>query len=62
MTAQFHEYLILDGEETSMAFCPPIPVDNPRITTLNNEQARASNRLAFSTACWRGYIGTWEIK
>jgi len=25
MTAQFHENLILDGEDTSMAYCPPLP-------------------------------------
>jgi hypothetical protein len=55
MTAQMHEKLILEGEATTMAFCPPIPFDNPRIVL--NEQQRI-----MSTGCWRGYIGTWELE
>jgi hypothetical protein len=54
MTAQMHEKLILNGDETSMAFCPPIPVANPRISE--------NKRFGINTACWRGYRGTWEIK
>jgi len=34
MTAQIHELLIYEGEETSMAFCPPIPMEHPRVTVL----------------------------
>ena len=34
MTAQIHELLIYEGEETSMAFCPPIPMDHPRVKVL----------------------------
>lgn len=56
MTAQIHEKLILEGKETSMAFCPPIPTDHPRIT------ASTSSGLSSMSACWRGYIGTWELK
>lgn len=55
MTAQVHEGLILDGVKTSMAFCPPLPKDNPRLIELNGNQG-------LSTACWRGYRGSWEIK
>ena len=55
MTAQVHERLIFDGEETSMACCPPLPVGNRRIV-------EEDDFLYFSTACWRGYVGTWEIK
>lgn len=63
MTAQVHEHLIFDGEETSMAFCPPIPRDHPRIVELDPEEARpSSSGILFSTACWRQYLGTWEIK
>jgi len=62
MTAQFHEVLILDGEKTSMAFCPPLPEGHPRLMEVSREEAAASNSLVFSTACWRQYIGTWEIK
>lgn len=54
MTAQFHEILILEGNKTSMACCPPLPENDPRITR--------SPETTISSACWRGYIGTWEIK
>jgi hypothetical protein len=53
MTAQAHERLILEGKETSMAFCPPLP-DHPRVIPTENR--------ILSTGCWRGYIGTWELK
>ena len=55
MTAQVHEGLILDGVKTSMAFCPPLPKDNPRLIELKGDQG-------LNTACWRGYQGSWEIK
>lgn len=66
MTAQVHEQLILKGEVTSMAFCPPIPEDHPDIISFTTEQMREGqagdlNMLIFSTACWRNYIGTWMI-
>ena len=53
MTAQAHEKLIIDGEQTSMAYCPPLPSDDPRIE--HNPSG------IMSTWCWRGYVGTWEI-
>jgi hypothetical protein len=64
MTAQVHERLILEGEETSMAFCPPLPENHARIRELDSaELERASlPGILTSTACWRGYVGTWEIK
>lgn len=68
MTAQMHENLVLNGEETSMAFCPPLSENNDLIIQLNNEEAEHSikdhkfGKMIFSTACWRGYLGTWEIK
>lgn len=64
MTAQIHENLIFEGEETSMAFCPPIPKNHPRIEEIAMEDAmkEATGTVLFSTACWRGYQGTWEIK
>jgi len=54
MTAQAHEILILEGQKTSMACCPPLPENEPRITK--------SALTMLNSACWRGYIGTWEIK
>jgi hypothetical protein len=64
MTAQIHERLILDGKETSMAFCPPLPEGHSRIYEPNTcETANdKSNFILQSTACWRGYQGTWEIR
>lgn len=62
MTAQVGETLILDGEKTSMAFCPPLPEQHPSIIELEDEDVENDNPLIGSTACWRGYIGTWEIK
>jgi len=65
MTAQIHERLIFEGEETSMAFCPSLPEGHPRISETDlDEDCRngGSIFLVGSTACWRGYQGTWEIK
>jgi hypothetical protein len=62
MTAQVHEKLILDGRETSMAFCPPLPENDSRIILLKDDEIDGHGGIIFSTACWREYIGTWEIK
>jgi hypothetical protein len=68
MTAQMHEKLILEGEHTTMAFCPPIPKDHPQIQVLDNDeldeavQAGDASTMVRSTACWRQYVGTWELK
>ena len=59
MTAQFHENLILDGEKTSMAYCPPLPPENDKRVRLK-EGAKDDDWTC--TACWRGYIATWEIR
>jgi hypothetical protein len=63
VTAQIHELLVLDGEWTSMAFVPPLPRRHPRIATASREkQQAAASPVLYSTACWRGYRGTWEIR
>ena len=65
MTAQIHERLIFDGEDTSMAFCPPLPPGHPRIAEIDPNHRTSddeTSRILYSTACWRGYQGTWEIK
>ena len=64
MTAQVHENLILDGEETTMAFCPPLPKNDPRLVRLTKAEIEQEEHplIIFSTACWRNYIATWEIK
>ncbi len=64
MTAQVHEMLVLDGAKTSMAFCPPIPADHSRVIEIDRAASGVGDSDAFlrSTACWRGYQGSWEIK
>jgi hypothetical protein len=64
MTAQIHEKLIYNGEETSMAFCPPLPEGHPRVMEIDPHSAdyRDEDRILHSTACWRGYQGAWQIR
>lgn len=64
MTAQMHERLIIDGAETSMAFCPPLPEGHARLIAVDPSAAPdpQSSSILYSTACWRQYQGTWEIK
>jgi hypothetical protein len=63
MTAQAHEQLILDGRHTSMAFCPPLPDGHPRLIPATPESITYSDRdVTNSSGCWRGYVGTWEIR
>jgi hypothetical protein len=65
MTAQIHERLKYEGEELSMAYCPPIPLGHPRITEIDVEKRAYDSQdsmILFSTACWRRYQGSWEVK
>lgn len=52
MTAQFREKLIYNGEEYGMAAEPLYPY-------LESKDIKFEST---STACWRGYYGTWEIR
>src|SRR5262249_26489102 len=62
MTAQFHEEVIYEGQELTMASCPDLPVDHPRVSQLKDDQLDIKENIVFfSTACWRGYIGTWMV-
>lgn len=75
MTAQISEVLFWNGKEQAMTCCPPLPVNHPRfiqrdLTEMKAEIASVgqdrSQRLDMaiygSSACWRGYRGTWEIR
>lgn len=64
MTAQIHERLILDGEETTMASCPPLPRGHPRLVEGAPDQPAddEEDTILRSTACWRRYQGVWEIR
>lgn len=61
MTAQAHETLILDGKKASMMTCPRIPEKHPRISQKFHAGGTGGS-FTRSTACWRGYVGTWEIR
>ena len=64
MTAQIREILIIDGAETSMAFCPPLPIGHPRLIDVEPKWPAEPGEsiIVNSTACWRRYQATWEIK
>ena len=62
MTAQIPERLIYEGEELPMTFCPPLPKQDPRIQERSAEELQDCDPIVRSTACWRGYIATWEVR
>ncbi|MCX7113086.1 MAG: hypothetical protein NTX45_23810 [Proteobacteria bacterium] len=63
MTEQYHEVLIFEEVKTTMMFCPPFPENDSRIIKLKDDEIDELHKsFVFSTACWREYIGTWEIK
>ena len=63
MTAQLHENMIYEGRELSMFSFPGFPEDHPRIIELTDKQIWAKGEpRRVSSNCWRGYIGSWEIK
>jgi hypothetical protein len=62
MTAQVHERLILEGEEASMNCDPPLPHDHPRIVLRPYANMREADAIMNSTACWRRYVGAWELR
>ncbi|MBC8767364.1 hypothetical protein H4O18_05105 [Arenibacter sp. BSSL-BM3] len=53
MTAQIKERLLIDGEEYGMATEP--------LAVYLQELQPKPKLILFSTACWRGYIGSWEL-
>ena len=60
MTAQIEEVLILSGKKRMMACCPPLPEGHPCI--VPREPTGRDDGIYSSTACWRGYCGTWVIR
>jgi hypothetical protein len=57
MTAQKHENIIYEGDDFSMYSFPYFPEKHPRIIRLPDDDI-----TIVSSACLRGYIGSWEIK
>ena len=63
LTAQVHENMIYEGQDLSMFSFPGFPEDHPRIIELTDKQIWAKGEpRRVSSNCWRGYIGSWEIK
>jgi hypothetical protein len=66
LTAQVHEKLLLDGVWTSMTSCPSLPIDHSQLRVVDDagrgQPLQDDAAVTHSTACWRGYVGTWEIK
>ena len=54
MTAQAMEKIFINGKEHSMA-------SEPLASYLSNLKVKPK-LFPPSSACWRGYVGTWEIK
>lgn len=63
MTHQRHENMIYEGQEVSMFSFPGFPKNHPRIIKLTDKQIWAKGEpRRVSSNCWRGYLGSWEIK
>ncbi len=63
MTHQLHENIIYEGRDLSMTTCPKVPLDHPRVTELTDKELFAAGQpRVVSSSCWRGYLGSWEIK
>jgi hypothetical protein len=64
MTAQVHEMIRYQGRRMRLASTPHFPADHPRIKILTDEEFRVGifDETIGSTACWRGYIGSWSIR
>ena len=61
MTAQVHEKLILNGKMTTMMSSPLVPVDHEMLKKQRDFQIPDTS-ITRSSACWRKYLGTWEVK
>ena len=60
MTAQFREGIYIDDKIYGMA---SEPLENYLIENFNGKDDGTYPYLVeISTACWRGYIGTWKIE
>lgn len=63
MTAQVHEVLLMEGKRRDMRTVPDLPARHARIVDVPLwEREEAVDAVIDSTACWRQYIGTWEIR
>ena len=56
MTTQVQERIIIEGERYPLINCLSLPKDESII------QIKRKGFIEKSSNCWRGYVGTWEIK
>ena len=56
MTTQVKERIIIDAERYPLINCLSLPEDESII------QIKRKGFIEKSSNCWRGYVGTWEIK
>ena len=56
MTTQVQERIIIEGERYPLINSLSLPEDESII------QIKRKGFIEKSTNCWRGYVGTWEIK
>ena len=55
MTTQAKERIIIDGEKYPLLNALSLPEDD---TKIKQKEGATYTR----SSCWRGYVGTWEIK
>ena len=55
MTTQVKERIIIDGEKYPLLNALSLPEDD---TKIKQKEGPTYTR----SSCWRGYVGTWEIK
>lgn len=62
MTAQISERIIIEGQELALLTEPLEPLLKKNNAILRTYVDLKTELVAPHTACWRGYIGTWELK
>lgn len=62
MTAQVPEKLIYKGKTWEMTSFPIPSPDHPAFVSVEPGDVPKDEMIVLSTACWRMFIGTWEIK
>ncbi|MEL3952525.1 hypothetical protein [Stenotrophomonas bentonitica] len=59
MTMQVLDTLIWKGQRRGMLTSPNLPLDRPHL--LEDATDAIQEGIWNSTACWRGYVATWEL-
>lgn len=63
MTVQVPEELTFNGVRSEMRSIPVLPPLHPRIQEMPSIPSKDMDEAVLSSsACWRGYIGSWEIQ